>query len=49
MPTLSLPSPTSVPAAMSKASPGPGVPNPMIVTHTNKTTYSAAVMAAAPG
>src|SRR5690349_6040169 len=42
---LSLPSPASAPVAMSDASPGPGMPAPMIVTSTNMTAYSATFMA----
>src|SRR6516165_3198422 len=37
---LSLPSPASAPAAMSDASPGPGMPAPMIATSTNMIAYS---------
>src|SRR6516162_5501858 len=37
---LSLPSPASAPAAISDASPGPGMPAPMIATSTNMTAYS---------
>ena len=42
---LSLPSPASAPAAMSDASPGPGIPAPMIATSTNMMPYSARLMA----
>jgi hypothetical protein len=37
---LSLPSPASAPATISAASPGPGIPAPMIATSTNMTAYS---------
>jgi hypothetical protein len=39
-PMLSLPSPASVPAAISDASPRAGTPAPMVMTSTNKTMYS---------
>src|ERR1700761_3325469 len=42
---LSLPSPASAPAAMSDASPGPGIPAPMIATSTNMMAYSDRLMA----
>jgi hypothetical protein len=42
---LSLPSPASAPAAISDASPGPGIPAPMIATSTNMTAYSDMLMA----
>src|SRR5215472_15004240 len=42
---LSLPSPASAPAAISDASPGPGIPAPMITTSTNMTAYSDRLMA----
>ena len=45
---LSLPSPASVPAAMSDASPRAGRPNPMVVTHTNMMMYSARLMFTRP-
>ncbi len=47
-PILSRPSPASVPAAIMAASPGPGIPAPVVTTSRNKMMYSVRFMAGLP-